>query len=1080
MPKRTDIKKILIIGSGPIVIGQACEFDYSGSQACKAFREEGYEVVLVNSNPATIMTDPVMADHTYIEPLNIETLTKIIAKERPDAVLPTLGGQVGLNLGTFLEREGVLKKYGVEMIGASERAIARAEDRQLFKDTMESIGLRVPKSGIAESLEEGMRIIKEVGFPAILRPAYTMGGAGGATAYNAEEFERMLAFALDTSPVHQTLIEESVLGWKEIEFEVMRDCQDNVILITSMENIDPMGVHTGDSIVVAPAQTLTTPEMERLVDFSKRIIRAVDITGGGTNIQYGVNPVNGDVVAIEINPRVSRSSALASKATGFPIARVAAKLAVGLTFDEIKNDITGQTYSDFEPTIDYVVMKVCRFTFEKFPQANTTLNTSMKAVGESMAIGRNFKESLQKGIRSLEIGRYGLGSDGKDLKEKERRDMDLIRERLARPTAERLFFLRYAIENGMSTDEIYSLSKIDPWFVENVRELVDFEKKLAGKSLVSIPGDLLREAKELGYSDIQLAHLLESNEEQVRIRRKVLGIESTFYLVDTCAGEFSAKRPYFYSTYASVDESRASSNPKKVIILGGGPNRIGQGIEFDYCCVHASYALREAGYESIIINCNPETVSTDFDTSDKLYFEPLTREDVLDIVDRENPMGVIVQLGGQTPLNLSLPLKRAGVNILGTSPESIDRAEDRKLFSELVNKLGLRQTVNDTATSVDEALAKAQAIGYPVLVRPSYVLGGRAMEIVYDDTDLKAFMTLAAEASPERPILIDKFLDNAIEVDVDAISDGETTLVCGVMEHIEQAGVHSGDSACSLPPYSLSDELIKEIKRQAYLLAEELEVRGLMNVQFAVKDGEVYILEVNPRASRTVPFVGKATGIPWAGVATRIMLGMSLKDQGITKEIQPKYVSVKEAVFPFVRFPGVDVVLGPEMRSTGEVMGIDSDFGGAYIKAQIAAGQILPEKGKVFLSVSDYDKPSVGEIGRKLTAMGFEIVATYGTAAALREAGVETTLVPKIGEGRPDATDMIKNDEIALIINTPSGKKPRMHEIQIRSTCVARGIPIITTMAGAKATLLGMETVRGKGVGVKSLQEYHADLADSK
>lgn len=1072
MPKRTDIKKIMIIGSGPIVIGQACEFDYSGSQACKALREEGYEIVLVNSNPATIMTDPGMADHTYIEPLTVESLTSIIAKERPDALLPTLGGQMGLNLGTFLSREGVLEKYGVEMIGANEQAIAKAEDRRLFKETMQSIGIRVPKSGIANSTAEGMEIIKEIGFPVILRPAYTMGGAGGATAYNMEEYERMLAFALETSPVHQTLIEESVLGWKEVEFEVMRDCADNVILITSMENIDPMGVHTGDSIVVAPAQTLTTQEMTNLVDLSKKVIRAIDITGGGTNIQYGTNPENGDVVIIEINPRVSRSSALASKATGFPIARVAAKLAVGLTFDEIKNDITGKTYSDFEPTVDYCVMKVCRFTFEKFPGADETLNTSMKAVGESMAIGRNFKEALQKGIRSLEIGRYGLGSDGKDLQEKERRDMDLIREKLVQPNANRLFFVRYAIENGMSTQEINSLSKIDPWFIENIRELVDFEKKLAGQSVVSVPARTLREAKQLGYSDIQLAHLLDTTEEQVRQRRKVLGIESTFYLVDTCAGEFEAQRPYFYSTYETMDQSRPTTNPNKVIILGGGPNRIGQGIEFDYCCVHAAYALNEEGYESIIINCNPETVSTDFDTSDKLYFEPLTREDVLDIIDRENPMGVIVQLGGQTPLNLSLSLKQAGVNILGTSPESIDRAEDRKLFSELVNKLNLRQTENDTATSVSEALEKAARIGYPVLVRPSYVLGGRAMEIVYDDIDLASFMQRATEASPERPILIDKFLDDAVEVDVDAISDGELALVCGVMEHIEQAGVHSGDSACSLPPYSLSAEIVDEIKRQTYLLAKELEVRGLMNVQYAVKDGQVYILEVNPRASRTVPFVSKATGIPWAKVATKIMLGQSLKQQGITREVTPDHVAVKEAVFPFVRFPGVDVVLGPEMKSTGEVMGIDCNFGHAYIKAQVAAGQNLPKSGTVFLSVADRHKAEIVEIGRGLVELGFKIAATRGTADALAKAGIESIPVAKIGEGRPDATDLIKNNEIALIINTPSGKKPRKHEVQIRSAIVAGGIPIITTMAGARATIHGLKTAANGGATVRSLQEY--------
>jgi len=883
----------------------------------------------------------------------------------------------------------------------------------------------------------------------------------------------MLGFALETSPVHQTLIEESVLGWKEVEFEVMRDSKDNVIMITSMENIDPMGVHTGDSIVVAPAQTLTTPEMVNLIDLSKKVIRAIDITGGGTNIQYGVNPANGDVVIIEINPRVSRSSALASKATGFPIARVAAKLAVGLTFDEIKNDITGQTYSDFEPTVDYCVMKVCRFTFEKFPGADETLNTSMKAVGEAMSIGRNFKESLQKGIRSLEIGRYGLGSDGKDLKDKERRDMDLIRQKLVQPNANRLFYLRYAIENGMTTQEIYDLCKIDHWFIENIRELVEFEKKLTGKSIVSVPAETLREAKQLGYSDIQIAHLLETTEDSVRDRRKVLGIESTFYLVDTCAGEFDAKRPYFYSTYETVDQSRASTNPKKVIILGGGPNRIGQGIEFDYCCVHAAYALAEEGYESIIINCNPETVSTDFDTSDKLYFEPLTREDVLDIIDREKPMGVIVQLGGQTPLNLSLPLKKVGVPILGTTPESIDRAEDRKLFSELVNKLGLRQTENDTAVSVSEAIEKAAKIGYPVLLRPSYVLGGRAMEIVYDADDVAGFMEKATEASPERPVLIDKFLEDATEVDVDAISDGRLTLVCGVMEHIEQAGVHSGDSACSLPPYSLPDEIVSEIKRQTYLLAKELEVRGLMNVQYAVKGGDVYILEVNPRASRTVPFVSKTTGIPWAKVAAKIMLGKSLAQQGIICEVRPAHVSVKEAVFPFVRFPGVDVVLGPEMKSTGEVMGIDTNFGNAYMKAEIAAGQNLPTDGMVFLSVADRDKPEIAEIAKGLVELGFGIAATRGTADAIKAAGIDARVISKIGEGRPDATDLIKNSEIALIINTPSGKKPRKHEVQIRSAVVAGGIPIITTMAGAKATLLGLKTARTSGASVRSLQDYN-------
>ncbi|MBP5274173.1 MAG: carbamoyl-phosphate synthase large subunit, partial [Abditibacteriota bacterium] len=828
MPKRTDIKKILIIGSGPIVIGQACEFDYSGSQACKALREEGYEVVLVNSNPATIMTDPEMADATYIEPLTIESLEAIIAKERPDALLPTLGGQMGLNMGTFLKREGILDKYGVELLGCDEKAIAKAEDRKLFKETMESIGVRTPRSGIAESVEEGMEIIKEIGFPAILRPAFTMGGAGGATAYNMDEYQKMLPKALATSPVNQTLIEESVLGWKEIEFEVMRDSKDNVIIITSMENIDPMGVHTGDSIVVAPAMSTSTEEINRLADVARKIIRAIDVRGGGTNVQFGLNPENGEMVIIEINPRVSRSSALASKATGFPIARVAAKLAVGLTFDEIRNDITGKTMSDFEPSIDYIVMKVCRFAFEKFAGADPTLNTQMKAVGESMAIGRNFKEALQKGIRSLETGRYGLGADGKDFLPRSGAPRDIIKQKLGQPNADRLFYLKHAIENGFSTEEIYGLSKIDPWFIENIRQLVDLETEILGYGADNVPEELLKKAKEWGYSDIQLAFLLKTDEMTIRAKREGAGSLATYYQVDTCSGEIEAEKPYYYSTYETLDQAYPSNNGKKVIILGGGPNRIGQGIEFDYCCVHASYALKEAGYESIIINCNPETVSTDFDTSDKLYFEPLTREDVLNIVEVEKPMGVIVQLGGQTPLNLSLALKKAGVNILGTSPESIDRAEDRELFAEMLRKLGLRQTENGIATNNEEALAAAHKVGFPVLVRPSYVLGGRAMEIVYDDETLLNYMKSAVVASPEKPVLIDKFLDDAIEIDVDAISDGETTLVCGVMEHIEYAGVHSGDSACAIPAWTLKRYIVDEIKRQTHLLAEELNVRGLM------------------------------------------------------------------------------------------------------------------------------------------------------------------------------------------------------------------------------------------------------------
>lgn len=1073
MPRRDDINKILIIGSGPIVIGQACEFDYSGSQACKALREEGYEVVLVNSNPATIMTDPQMADYTYIEPINIETLEAIIAKERPDALLPTMGGQLGLNMGIFLKRQGILDKYNVEMLGCDELAIAKAEDRKLFKETMESIGVRTPKSGIAETFEEGMDIIKEIGFPAILRPAFTMGGAGGATAYNMEEYEQMLPKAMETSPVHQTLIEESVLGWKEIEFEVMRDCADNVIIITSMENIDPMGVHTGDSIVVAPAITTSAEEINRLANVARDIIRAIDVRGGGTNVQFGLNPKNGELVIIEINPRVSRSSALASKATGFPIARVAAKLAVGFTFDEIKNDITGKTMSGFEPAIDYVVMKVCRFAFEKFPGADTTLNTQMKAVGESMAIGRNFKESLQKGIRSLEIGRYGLGADGKDLCAKSGTDHDFLKKKLVVPNSDRLFYLKHALENGFSTEEIYDLCKIDPWFIENIRELVDFEKSFDGLTLDIVTEDTLRQAKEWGYSDIQLAFLLNSDEMAVRAKRIELNIETSYYQVDTCAGEIEAEKPYYYSTYETLDQCYATDNSKKVIILGGGPNRIGQGIEFDYCCVHASYALKEEGYESIIINCNPETVSTDFDTSDKLYFEPLTREDVLNIIEKENPMGVIVQLGGQTPLNLSLHLKEAGVNILGTSPESIDKAEDRQLFAEMLTKLGLRQTKNGMAANIEEAIEIAHEIGYPVMVRPSYVLGGRAMEIVYDDETLTGYMTSAVIASPERPVLIDKFLDDAIEVDVDAISDGETTLVCGVMEHIEYAGVHSGDSACSLPAWTLKRYIVDEIKRQTYILAKELEVCGLMNIQFAVKDEDIYILEVNPRASRTVPFVSKATGIPWANVATKIMLGISLKEQGIENEVTPEYVCIKEAVFPFVKFPGVDCMLGPEMKSTGEVMGIDNNFGIAFLKAQIAAGNNIPESGNVFISLAKKDKSSAVGIARKLVALGFKLYSTKGTAQTLAEAGVEDVkIISKIGMGRPDSIDCIKNGEIDLIINTPSGRKPKADEVQIRAIAVARGIPIITTIAGARATIIGLEASKKMTRSVKSIQEY--------
>jgi len=1065
MPKRTDIHKIMIIGSGPIVIGQGCEFDYSGAQACKALHEEGYEIVLVNSNPATITTDTWMSDHTYIEPLTLESLTMIIEKERPDALLATLGGQTGLNMGMLLESEGVLERFGVVMIGATSEIIAKAEDRRLFKETMQSIGIPVPTSGIAGSFNEGIQIIKEIGFPVILRPAYTMAGAGGATAYNMEEYERMLAFSLQTSPVKQVLIEKSVLGWKEIEFEVMRDALDNVIIITSLENVDAMGVHSGDSVIVAPALTLTESEITNLTDMSRKIASAVGMTGG-INIQYAVNPVNDDVAIIEINPRATRSSALASKAPGFPIAYVATKLAVGLTFNEIQNGDTGKIYLGYEPAADYVVTKISRFTFDKFPGADETLSTSMKAVGEVMAIGRSFKESLQKCIRSLETGRYGLGSDGKDLQEDKRNDIDIIRRHLIQPNADRLFYIRYAVENGLNNQDISNLTKIDPWFIQQIRELVDFEAELKGRSVVSVSSALLLEAKRNGYSDIQLAYLLETTQEQVRLRRQMLGIESSFCQID-------AQKPYFYSTYESSDSTTPSDGKKKVVILGGGPNRIGQGIEFDCCCVQTAYALKEAGYESIIINCNPGALSTDFDTSDKLYFEPLTIENVLDIVEREKPLGVIVQHGGRTALNLRQPLKIAGINILGTTPESIERAENRKLFSELIVKLGLLQTDNDMASSLSEAIEKANKIGYPVLVRSSHDPRGRMRQIAYDDKDISKFILKASPVNYDRPIIIDRFLEDAIGVDVDAVSDGETTLVCGVMEHIEQAGVHSGDSACSLPPYSQPVEIVDQIKRQSYAIAKELEIRGLINIQFAVKDGQVYVLKVNPRAARTTPFVSKATGIPWAKVATKIMLGQSLIEQGITEEIVPKHVSVKEAVFPFFRFPGVDVVLGPEMKSTGVVMGIDESFGNAYIKAQIASGQNLQQSGMVFLSVADIHKADILEIAKGLTDLGFTIVATAGTAGTLSKAGIPAKIVSKIGEGRPDAIDMIKNKEIALIINTPSGKKPRAHEITIRSAIVAGGIPIITTIAGAKATLHGLKVVREQGTTVKSLQEFN-------
>jgi carbamoyl-phosphate synthase large subunit len=1084
MPRRKDIKKVLIVGSGPIVIGQACEFDYSGSQACKALREEGYYTILVNSNPATIMTDPGMADVTYIEPLTVEVLTKIIAKERPDALLPTLGGQTGLNLAFFLMKQGVLKKYGVESIGSSVEAISCAEDRELFKKAMQEIGADMPKSGIARSVKEGMKIGLDIGFPLILRPAYCLGGSGGAIAYNKEELETFLAKGIEISPVHQILVEQSVLGWKEIEFEVMRDCADNVIMITSMENVDPMGVHTGDSIVVAPAQTLTPEEYTNFVNLCKKIIRKIGISGGGANIQFGQNPDNGKIVIIEVNPRLSRSSALASKATGVPIARIATKLAIGLTLPEVMNQVTSKTTSFFEPTVDYCVFKICRFTFEKFPSAERVLNTSMKAVGEAMSIGRNFKEALQKGIRSIEIKRFGFGADGKDkitdemLKNPDSILLKQIKHKVSTPNDERLFYIRYALKAGLSIDEIYALSRIDRWFIDNMKQLVELEdeiKRYKNKKTEdepSIPQELLAQAKADGFSDIQLAFLLNAKEEKVRQLRKKNNTKPVYKLVDTCAGEFNAKQPYFYSTQETKDEARPSKN-KKVIILGGGPNRIGQGIEFDYCCCHAAYALKEEGVDSIMVNCNPETVSTDYDTSDRLYFEPLTFEDIMNIIELEKPIGVIVQFGGQTPINLAVTLRAAGVNILGTSSESIDIAEDRKRFKHMVNKLGLLQPNSGTVFTFEEAQKVANNIGYPVLVRPSYVLGGRAMEIVYDAELLERFIKQAAEVSGEHPILIDKFLEDAIEVDVDLIGDGETFVIGGILEHIEQAGVHSGDAAMSLPTYTLSPDILKKIREATYRLAKELNIIGLMNVQYAVKDAKVYILEVNPRASRTVPLVSKVIGVPLAKLATKVMLGKKLKDLGFTEEIIPQYVAVKESVFPFNRFPGVDVMLGPEMKSTGEVMGIDMDFSSAYIKSQIAAGQKIPKKGNVFISVHDRDKRDVISIAKKLKDLGFNIFASSGTASVLEKNNISAKVLSKITEGRPNILDLMKDGKIQMVINTPSGRIPRQDEVKIRSQVILYNIPYTTTIFGAQATVNGIEMFMKKDLSVKSLQEYY-------
>ena len=1072
MPKRTDINKILIVGAGPIVIGQACEFDYSGVQACKALREEGYEVVLLNSNPATIMTDPEMAGSTYIEPITLEILEEIFKREKIDAILPTIGGQTALNLATDADKAGLLEKYGVEMIGATAEVIHRAEDRDSFKELVSAAGVDVLSSELAHNMDEAREIVAKLGLPVVIRASFTLGGTGGAIAYNIEEFEQLAAAGLEISPVHSVLLEECIIGWKEFELEVMRDCMDNSVIICSIENLDPMGVHTGDSITVAPIQTLTDREYQRMRDESLKIVREIGVETGGCNIQFAVHPDTGRMVAIEMNPRVSRSSALASKATGFPIAKIAAKVAVGMTLDEISNDITRETPACFEPTIDYCVVKIPRFTFEKFPAADPTLTVSMKSVGEVMAIGRTFKESLQKALRGLEIKRTGLGADGRDAPA-DQIDEQVLQEKLRVPNCERLFYLRLAYQRGMSTDELYDLTGIDRWFLDNITQIVEAEAELAAKT--SLTDTQLLEAKQLGFSDDQLGFLLGSNAETIRAQRNDSGIKAVFKLVDTCGGEFEAFTPYFYSTYEREDETRQDGEPG-VMILGGGPNRIGQGLEFDYCCVHAAEALRDAGTTSIMVNCNPETVSTDYDTSDRLYFEPLTLEDVLEIVDREKPRGLIVQFGGQTPLNLAEGLAAAGVSILGTSPESIARAEDRKQFAAMVNKLGIRQPPNGMASSLDQALEVAESIGYPVICRPSFVLGGRAMEIIYSPQDLKQFVAMALEASDGAAVLIDLFLEDAIELDVDAVADGKDVYIAGIMEHIEYAGVHSGDAAVVLPPHRLADDVIAQIQTATRQLAMELDVRGLMNIQFAAVGGrDLYILEVNPRASRTVPFVSKVTGVQIAKVATRIMLGETLASMGLDKpRAELKHLGIKESVFPFNRFPGVDAVLGPEMRSTGEVMGIDTDFGAAFAKSQIAAGTHLPTEGVVFVSAKEDDKPALLPTVRRLKEMGFEILATDGTSEFLDKHSVPNQRINKVSQGRPDVVDAIKNNEIALIINTPSGRRPRADESAIRVNAVAHGIPLITTSTAAEAAVEGIASLRSGPLRVKTIQEYLA------
>jgi len=1068
MPKRTDINSILIIGAGPIVIGQACEFDYSGAQACKALREEGYRVVLVNSNPATIMTDPEMADATYIEPINWRTLERIIERERPDALLPTMGGQTALNTALDLVREGVLEQYGVELIGASREAIDKAEDRDLFRQAMRKIGLDMPRSAIAHSLEEAQQVQAQIGFPSIIRPSFTMGGSGGGIAYNQEEFEEICRRGLDLSPTSELLIEESALGWKEYEMEVVRDHKDNCIIICSIENFDPMGVHTGDSITVAPSQTLTDKEYQIMRDASVAVLREIGVDTGGSNVQFAINPENGRMIIIEMNPRVSRSSALASKATGFPIAKVAAKLAVGYTLDELENEITGgATPASFEPTIDYVVTKIPRFAFEKFPHADARLTTQMKSVGEVMAIGRTFQESLQKALRGLETDKSGL-DELVGLSDPEARQV--LRQEVRQPGAERIFFVADAFRFGMSAGEIHDISGIDPWFLAQIEELIVWEGEVRAKGPAGLTAERMRLLKRKGFSDQRLATLVGISQQDVRALRHEQGVRPVYKRVDTCAAEFAASTAYMYSTYDEECEAQPTDR-KKVMVLGGGPNRIGQGIEFDYCCVHAAFAMREDGYETIMVNCNPETVSTDYDTSDRLYFEPLTLEDVLEIVDKERPFGVIVQYGGQTPLKLARDLEAAGVPIIGTTPDSIDLAEDRERFQQLIHELRLLQPPNTTARSEGEAVAEAAKIGYPLVVRPSYVLGGRAMEVVYDETDLNRYMRDAVRVSNESPVLLDRFLDDAIEVDVDAICDGKDVLIGGIMEHIEQAGVHSGDSACSLPPYTLSPAIQDRMRDQMAKMARGLKVVGLMNAQFAIKDQEVYILEVNPRASRTVPFVSKAIGVPLAKVAARCMAGTSLEAQGVLKERPPKHYFVKEAVFPFIKFPGVDSVLGPEMKSTGEVMGVGESFGEAYAKAQDGAGTLLPRKGKAMLSVRHADRSRLVRVARDLLDLGFNLYGTHGSAAAVREAGIPCAGVNKVLEGRPHIVDMIKNNEISFIVNTTEGAQAIADSAEIRRAALQHKVSYTTTISGAEATCLALKQL--DAVGVNRLQELY-------